>query len=265
MARIGTILAVVLLLGFVTFPFLSGFAAPFVPSSVQDPIGAQMIESTSAEAPLCNGKEGKAALEKLATKLANASGSDRTFKIYVANADVLNAFAAPGGHIVLFKAIIDNAKGPNEVAGVLGHEMGHVVEDHPAKGVVEALGYGIYGVLVPGGGADTNAVAQTLLTSAHSRGDELDADHVGVEMLNTAGIDSHGLIDFFATLEAQGNSIPGALEFLSTHPTGDTRTSRLQEYVADGEPAMTDAEWEALKKMCDSSGGSADPVVVTGS
>lgn len=265
MARIGTVLAIVLLLGFVTFPFLSGFAAPFVPNSVQNPIGAQMIESTAMEAPLCNGKEGKAALEKLATKLASASGSDHTFKIYVAKADVLNAFAAPGGHVVLFKAIIDNAKGPNEVAGVLGHEMGHVVEDHPAKGVVEALGYGVFGLLVPGGSTDTKAVAQTMLTSAHSRGDELDADRVGVEMLNNAGIDSHGLIDFFATLEAQGNAIPGALEFLSTHPTGETRTSRLQEHVADGEVAMTDAEWEALKTICESAGGSADPIVVSGS
>jgi len=263
MTRIGTALAVLLLLGFVTFPFLSGFAAPFVPTSVQEPIGAQMIESTAAEAPLCNGPEGKAALEKLATKLATASGSDNTFKIYVADADVLNAFAAPGGHIVLFRAIIDNAKGPNEVAGVLGHEMGHVVEDHPAKGVVEALGYGIFGVLVPGGSADTNAVAQTMLTSAHSRSDELDADRVGVEMLNAAGIDSHGLIDFFATLEAQGNEIPGALEFLSTHPTGDTRTSRLEEHVADGDVAMTEADWDALKKMCGST-GSADPVIVGG-
>ena len=83
-------------------------------------------------------------------------------------------------------------------------------------------------------------------------------------MLNTAGIDSHGLIDFFATLEAQGNAIPGALEFLSTHPTGETRTSRLQVHVADGEAAMTDADWEALKTMCEST-GSADPVVVSGS
>ena len=264
MARIGTILAVVLLVGFVSFPFLSGFAAPFVPDSVQEPIGAQMVESTAAQAPLCKGKDGRAALEKLANKLAAASGSDETIKIYVANADVLNAFAAPGGYVVLFRAIIDNAKGPNEVAGVLAHEMGHVVEDHPAKGVVEALGYGIFGLLVPGSDTDSAAIAQTMLSSAHSRGDELDADRVGVEMLNEAGIDSRGLIDFFATLEAQGAEIPGALEFLSTHPTGKTRTSRLEEYVSDGDPAMTDAEWEALKTMCESSGGAVDPIVVGG-
>lgn len=262
-ARIGTVLAITLLVGFVSFPLLSGFAAPFVPDSVQAPIGASMIESTSAEAPLCSGQEGRAALEKLAKKLAASADSDKEFKIYVANADVLNAFAAPGGFVVLFRAIIDNANGPNEVAGVLAHEMGHVVEDHPAKGVVEALGYGVFGVLVPGGSTDSGAVAKTLLSSHHSREDELDADRVGVQMLNGAGFNSHGLTDFFKTLDEQGNAIPGALEFVSTHPTGKTRTSRLEELVQDGEPALTDAEWAALKTMCQTT-GSAEPILIGG-
>ncbi|MEM6991492.1 MAG: M48 family metallopeptidase [Myxococcota bacterium] len=263
MTRIGTALAVILLVGFVSFPLVSGFAARFVPNSVQRPIGEQMIESTASEAALCTGDDGRAAIEGLAKKLAAASESDAEFRIYIADADVLNAFAAPGGYIVLFRAIIDNAKGPDEVAGVLAHEMGHVVEDHPAKGVVEALGYGIFGLLVPGGGADTAGLAKTLLSSAHSRGDELEADQVGVEMLNGAGIGSHGLVGFFQTLDEQGDSIPGALEFVSTHPTGETRTARLQEHVQDGEPALTEAEWEAVKSMCKTT-GNAEPILAGG-
>ncbi len=263
MARIGTALAITLLVGFVSFPLLSGFAAPFVPNSVQLPIGAQMIESTAAEAPLCTGEEGRAALESLATKLAAASDSDARFRIYVADADVLNAFAAPGGYIVLYRAIIDNAQGPAEVAGVLAHEMGHVVEDHPAKGVVEAAGYGIFGLLVPGGGADTAGLAKTLLTSAHSRGDELEADLVGVEMLNETGIDSRGLVSFFKTLDEQGSTIPGALEFVSTHPTGATRTAKLEEHMKEGKPALTEAEWEALKSICTTT-GNAEPIEIGG-
>lgn len=263
MARIGTTLAVLLLVGFVSFPLLSVFAAPFVPDSVQEPIGAQMITSTAAEAPLCTGKEGRAALEKLATKLARAAGTEAEFKIYVADADVLNAFAAPGGYVVLFRAIFDNAQSADEVAGVLAHEMGHVVEHHPAEGMLEALGYGIFGFIVPGSDSDSAGVAKTLLTSAHSRGDELEADRVGVAMLNGAGLNSRGLVSFFETLEQQSTTIPGALEFVSTHPTGAKRTARLQEHMQDGEPALTEEEWTALKAMCETT-GNAEPIAIGG-
>jgi len=263
LARIGTILAVGLLIGFVSFPLLSGVVAPVVPNAVLSPIGAHMVTTTAESAPLCSGEAGTAALNKLATKLATASGSDREFKIYVAKADELNAFAAPGGHIVLYKAILDHARSPNEVAGVLAHEMGHVVEDHPAKAVVEAFGYNIFGLLVPGSDSTTSEVAKTLLTSAHSRADELDADRVGVQMLNAAELDSHGLIGFFKTLDEGGNKIPGALQFLSTHPAGDTRTNSLQDFVQDGAPAMTPDEWASFKAICDTT-GNAEPVTVGG-
>lgn len=262
-ARFGTFLAVALLVGFVTFPLVSGFAAPFVPPTIQDPIGAQMVEATAAQSALCSGAEGRAALERLATRLAKASGSNERFKIYVADSAVINAFAAPGGYIVLYRAIIDTADSPDEVAGVLAHEMAHVVENHPAKGVVEALGYGVFGILIPGARADSSALAKTLLASAHSRDDELEADRVAVEMLNRAGLGSRGLLGFFATLDKGGATIPGALAFVSTHPSAASRSTQLESMVRDGEAPLSDQEWTAVRKICAETGSNA-PIEVGG-
>ena len=260
LARIGTALAILLLGLILLLPFLSGFVAPFVPNSVQEPIGQHMIDSTAEQAPYCNDPEGVAALRSLVDRIATAADDDRSYKIYVSSADVLNAFAAPGGFVVIYAPIISRAESPNEVAGVLAHEMGHVIEDHPAKGVVEAAGYGILGMLTFGGG-DKAAIAKSLLTNHYSRADELDADQVGVQTLNKAGIDSTGRIAFFDKLKAAGGDTPGALEFLSTHPSGDKRADELEGLIREGEPALDEAQWKALQGICKST-GKPEPIVV---
>lgn len=261
---IGTIIAASLLIIFVSFPLLSGLVAPLVPDRVQEPVGAAMVESVANEYPMCSGEEGLAALESLAGRLAATSEADETkFRIFVSSDEMLNAFAAPGGYIVIYRSIIDSAEGPDEVAGVLAHEMGHLVEDHPAKGLVEALGYGAFGLLVPMSDGESAVIAKTLLTTHYSRDDELEADEVGVALLNEAGIDSRGLIAFFERLQANGNEIRGALEFLSTHPSGDTRTKRLQDKVVEGSVALDEKQWAALQNICEST-GTTDPIEVGG-
>ena len=110
---------------------------------------------------------------------------------------------------------------------------------------------------------ESAVIAKTLLTTHYSRDDELEADEVGVELLNAAGIDSRGLIAFFERLQENSNEIRGALELLSTHPSGDTRTKRLQDKVVEGAPALDDEQWAALQKVCDST-GTAEAIEVGG-
>jgi len=257
LAIIGTLLAVTLLVTFVSFPLFSGVVAHFVPRQVVDAVGAEMIKDTASEGAFCNGPEGRAALGRLAERLG-AQAPEETFKVYVSAQDEVNAFATPGGHIVLYQPIIERADSPDEVAGVLAHEMGHVVEKHPTKGLVEAVGYGIFGVMTPGGG-ETKKVARSLLTNHYSRNDELDADRRGVELLNASGLDSRGLFSFFERIKRAGDDIPGAVEFLSTHPSGQTRRANLEEVASEGNGAMSDEDWAALRSICTETG---DPVPV---
>ena len=256
---IGTFLAIVLLVGFVSFPYFSGLVAPLVPQRIEDVVGAEMVKEVESEGSFCVAEEGTEALEGLVKRLA-AQAPERSFRVYVSDQEVLNAFAAPGGNIVIFQSIIAQADGPDEVAGVLAHEMGHIVERHPTEGLVEAVGYVIFGALTPGS-ADTKQVAKSLLTNHHSREDELDADRAGVELLNAAGLDSRGLVSFFEKLQAAGNDVPGAAGFLSTHPSGDTRTQAIQDVAHEGEPALDEAQWKALQNICKDT-GTGTPIVV---
>ncbi|MEM9456495.1 MAG: M48 family metallopeptidase [Myxococcota bacterium] len=259
LAVIGTMLAIGLMVAFIAFPLFSGWVAPLVPNSVVDAVGAEMIKDTAAHGDFCNAPEGRAALQRLTERLATHAPDD-DFKIYVSDQEVINAFAAPGGHIVIYRPIITQAEGPEEVAGVLAHEMGHVVEDHPTQGLVEAVGYGIFSKFTIGS-ENAKQVAQSLLTNHYSRNDELDADRRGVEMLNAVGVDSRGLFSFFERIKSAGEDVPGAVEFMSTHPSGDKRRENLEGVAVAGEAAMSDEDWAALQAICEQTGG-AEPIVV---
>ncbi len=249
----GTFLAVAIGVTFLLIPFLSGFVSRFVPASVEATIGSQMIDELGKESEFCQGADGLAALDTLVEALSEQTDGTYAFRIYVADQEVLNAFAAPGGHIVLYRSIIDEAESPNEVAGVLAHEMAHVTNGHPARGMVEAMGYGVFRLFTMDESMGAELVKSTVINH-YSREDELEADRDGVALLNRAGLDSHGLLGFFDKLTERGQEIPGALEFLSTHPSGDTRKNALDGYVADGETALTDAEWKALRNVCAETG-----------
>jgi beta-barrel assembly-enhancing protease len=252
LARIGTILAIGLGVFVLSIPLLAGVIGPLLPHSVQDPVGRQTIEAAREDAAFCSAEPGLAALDRLADRLIAKSGLDSPVHVYVVDGKVLNAFAAPGGHIVIFRPIIEEAHDPDELAGVLAHEMAHEIESHPAEGLVQMLGYGVFGLLTPGGDNIGKEVATHILQSTYSRDDELDADHRGVQLLNDAGIDSHGLARFFATMKDKGGEVPGALEFLSTHPTGEHRQEALKDLAREGEHAMSDADWAALRGICSS-------------
>jgi predicted Zn-dependent protease len=253
LARVGTIVAVVLLVVALSLPLWSSLMAKLLPHESEVAIGDSLIGSLPQD-KFCQSDEGLEALDGVVQKLAKAADIDEEFRVYVVDQEVVNAFAAPGGRIVLFRPIIEKAESPNEVAGVLAHEMAHVLEGHPSSAVVESLGYGVLGLLNPGADAVGSEAAQTLMTNQYSRIDELDADRVGVKLLNEVGFDSRGLLSFFARLEKDGHEIPGALEFLSTHPAGETRTAALKELVEEGEVVMDDDEWADLKNVCSATG-----------
>jgi len=253
LAALGTFLAVSIGVLFLSIPFLSGFVARFVPASVEATIGAQMIDELGKETEFCQGAEGLAALDTMVEALAAQTDGTYEFRVYVADQEVLNAFAAPGGHIVLYRSIIDEAESANEVAGVLAHEMAHVTNGHPARGMVEAMGYGVFRLFTMDESMGAELVKATV-TNHYSREDELEADRDGVDLLNTAGLDSRGLFAFFDRLSSRGQEIPGALEFLSTHPSGDTRKKALRDRVAEGKVSLTDEQWKALRGVCQETG-----------
>lgn len=145
----------------------------------------------------------------------------------------LNAFALPGGPIYMYSGLIMAAESEAEVAGVLAHEIGHVIHRHGAQQLIAALG--LEAVLALALGENPSALAQ--LTSqlgatgallAYGRDHELDADAIGLNVLIRAGYDPHPFIGFFEKLDSSRNPP----EFLSTHPDPGNRVRRLRQSIA---------------------------------
>ena len=214
--------------------------------------------------------EGKS-LDAEATPPASAGafpGEDtRPVEISVLKSRMVNAFALPGRHIVVTSAMIDEAETPDELAGVLAHEMGHVTERHSTKRVLRAHGFGLIFQLIAGQGELFNSMGglgNVLVQSKFSRADEALADRLAVERLNGAGMNAAALADLFERIQEQerdkmGEAMDSPMwEYLSDHPSFDERITEIRGLAKTGEPkergedqpALNTEDWAALKNIC---------------
>jgi len=160
-------------------------------------------------------------------------GSKYHYRIHVARSDVVNAFALPGGIIVINAGLIDATHRPEELAGVLAHEIQHVERRHSLVAMIKNMGLRGLWLLVTGdvgGGVFGSAVLE--LTSLNfSRDAEAEADARGFATLVAVGIDPSGMPDFFHTLARQDGASPPP--FLSTHPASAEREQKLRMSIKE--------------------------------
>ena len=162
------------------------------------------------------------------------------------NSPVVNAFALPGGYIYITRGIVAAVESEAQLAGILGHEIGHVTARHTAQrvtqGTLAQLGLGIGAILVPGlaryGQEASTGVALLLLK--YGRDDETQADELGIRYAARAGYDPRQIPATYETLKGLVNKSPYALPgYLSTHPDpGDRfeRTTNQAEAAAISHP-----------------------------
>lgn len=154
--------------------------------------------------------------------------------IYFTNDPTINAFALPGGKVIIQSGLIDKAQSWEEVLGVLSHELAHVTQRHHLRGIINNIG--LYAIISAYFG-DISALAGTVLNTggqlaslANSRDFEFEADEVGLKYLVEAKINSNGLITFFETLKkSHKTELEKELSFLSTHPATDDRIQNLKK------------------------------------
>jgi len=231
-------------------PPMADFFLRYVPTTIDEKIGELAESQLVDDITLCGDEEAERALNKILQRLLENVDTPFTFRVDIGQDDTVNAFALPGGHIVLYGGLIDEAETPEELAGVLAHEMAHVIKRHGVASLAKQLG--LQAILLAATG-DTNSVinfGHTLLSMSMSRSQEAEADAVGAEMLAKAGISVKGLQAFFARI-AKNQSDYGVLNLLSTHPHGEDRANALTDpagFVL--RPLLTNDEWAALKGYC---------------
>lgn len=178
---------------------------------------------------------------------SSASKSPYKFEFHLlADQKTINAFALPGGQVFITRAMFDRLRSRGQLAGVLGHEVGHVVGRHGAEHIAKAkLSQGLTGAAVmatydPNNprSASTAALAQMigqLVTLKYGRNDEIESDKLGVRFLAESGYDPRSMIEVMKVLkEASGGGRQP--EFFSSHPNPDNRIERIQQAIKEQFP-----------------------------
>ena len=251
-----TLLAIVVLVaGFgYGLPQLVHPVAVLVPASWEKELGEQVVKNLAHEQGFCAGEAGQKALDGLTARILPRQKEGRGLTVRVVNEPVVNALAAPGGQIILFNGFIQQAETPEEVAGVLAHEMAHDLERHPLKSVLRAMGLQMMIGAVTGDMSAIDGivgnVAALVLILKYGREAEQEADRIALKMLNQANLQGEGLITFFERIQknATGVNVP---EVFSTHPLTSERLEGLRGRATGTLPALDQAQWKALRTICD--------------
>ena len=180
-------------------------------------------------------KEGPAveAVQEMTKRLtATIVDNPYKFEMSLVSNDVVNAFALPGGHVVVFTGLLKKAESGEEVAGVLSHEISHVLERHGVERIVKQLGIVAVAAILFGDQQGLIGLAQQLgvelLTLRFSREQETEADLVGLHLLHDARIAPDGMIRFFERLSERDKD---HVELFSTHPMSAIRAARLKAEI----------------------------------
>ena len=235
----GMAIALLLLLGIgcgVVFAggHIAAWMTPLVPLGVDRNLGRVTSEQLALAGSDCDDPQALHYVHEIAQPLLDAAGrTPFEFTFRVARDEQVNAFALPGGYVTVNSGLLKAAETGEEVAGVLGHEIQHALRRHGTRRMLRQMGGAVLLSLFLGG-ADGQSLAYLsgrLAALAHDRGQEEEADELGVGLLLEAGIDPRGLSSFFDRLSESSLHPP---QILSTHPDPGARAERVAQAARGG-------------------------------
>ncbi|MBI5969769.1 MAG: M48 family metallopeptidase [Deltaproteobacteria bacterium] len=240
-------------------PALASYAADAVTPSWEEKLGANLVAQFTTGHENCANEKTTEQVENLLEVLNRAAQGGNPlphpykFKIHIIKNPMVNAFAAPGGHIVIFTGLLKAAKNSDELAGVMAHEMQHVFRKHATKSIFENLSTQMIMAVITGDTSGVAGLVHAIGAFRYTRIHEQDADERAVDLLQRAGVNPEGLIEFFKTIEKTYGNTSSALAYLSTHPVTRERIGYIRERIGERRvysPPMTDAAWKDAMTGC---------------
>lgn len=231
---------IVLAFGFVLIvlgEIIAYTASIFLPYKVDIALGDIAFEDYLEDHREVTNSDITAPITEIAKQLTQPLVTPYKFRIHVFEDPEINAFAFPGGHIVINSGLLKRATSFDEIAGVLAHEIQHVEKRHSLDNLVRALGISSvieifkFSVGVNDGGLTQFVPA--LVGLSFSRSQEAEADRYGVALAKQAGFRPSGLIDFFDKIKDEENPL---LRILSTHPLTQDRIDAVNSLINPNEP-----------------------------
>jgi Zn-dependent protease with chaperone function len=235
---------------FVALPAMAGIMANRVSVDFERELGDGVIEQLLEGEPVCDDPTLTRSVDGIVARLRSGLPDERyDFRVTIVDDTLVNALAVPGGAMVLFRGLLRSSASPEELAGVLAHEMQHVQLRHGTRAIMRQL------PLLMGGGGDAAAVLGVLGALSYARADEEEADEEGMRLVMAARIDPRGMISFFDTLGRIGGPGSPMLTYLSTHPATGERRAALAA-IAEAAPVEVvplstgEIAWKDLVQRC---------------
>ncbi len=222
--------------------------APLVPESFERKLGDAMVGDFGGR--ICNGPGGQEALDALVRRVEPKS---RDLRVRVVNINMVNAVALPGGNVFVFRGLLQEAKSPDELAGVLGHEIGHVRNRDVMQALLRQMGVS---VLLGGANSNVSGSLNAVISSTYSREAESKADTYAIKAMERSNVSPIATAGFFARLAEMEKSLgqaKAALGYLSSHPLSEVREKAFRSSVngkANYTPVITAEQWRSLVESC---------------
>jgi Zn-dependent protease with chaperone function len=245
----------ILLLTVFGIPYAADRIAPVLPVAVEQRLGDAVDKQArflfGGEA--CERADGQAAFTKLVGKLKLAGGMTLPLEAHVVSSKIPNAFALPGGKVYMLDGLLQKAQNPDEVAGVLAHELGHIQHRDSVRRIIQTGGTSfLIGLLfgdVTGSGAMV-FVGRSMFDASYSRDQESTADTFAIDVMHKLGRSPKPMGSLL--VRVTGKEADKSLSLFASHPFSEDRLARMSEDngVNSGPPLLSAAEWKALKGIC---------------
>jgi predicted Zn-dependent protease len=226
-------------------------------------LGTSAFAQLKQETPTSSDPRVNASVDCIAKHIAAAVPEDKqppSWEVRVFEDETPNAFALPGGKIGVHTGMLKVADNPAQLASVLGHEVGHVLARHTnerlSQNALVQGGLTATSLFVGGGGREKDALLAALGVGAQvgvllpfSRTQEKEADTIGLELMARAGFDPREAVELWKNMANAGGGSPP--EFLSTHPSDETRIAELSEKVPSVMPLYEKTVRSGRQASCD--------------
>ena len=248
------VLSIVLVVMF-AIPLAADRLAPLVPDGFERRVGEASEVQVKAifGKKSCDSPAGLAAYDKLMRELRVAAGLDADVKSEVLSTEIPNAFALPGGKVFLLSALLAKANNPDEIAGVLAHELGHLKHRDNMRELIYNGGTSFLIGLLFGDVTGSSALifaSRSVVTASYSRDAESNADSTTIEVMHKLGRSPKPMGEFL--LRITGAQANRGITILASHPLSEDRLADLSKLDRPntGAELLSAAEWQALKAIC---------------
>lgn len=240
-------------------PGITSAATPYVPVAWEESLGRKIVDHLAPETQRCRDPDRLRKIDQVVQRLtATHPSSPYRITLSVVDSPAVNAFAAPGGHVVILRGLLEQTTSPEQLAGVLAHELQHVYQRHTTRAILEQTAGTLLLTAISGdlsGGLAWGLEGARTMGSLHySRTHEAEADIEGLRMMQAAHLDPAAMIAFYGTMQKGERDHAEPPDFLSTHPDMGQRLAALIALAGpppiDAQQLLPREDWKDIRTLC---------------